>query len=85
MEPLYIMPEFDTFTVFRDGEYEETSVLAGQYRREHLDNFRTLEAAQEAYPDAELVEYSRPLSPNVPDVAWNGFDEGDAGERWEED
>lgn len=69
--------------VYGIGRYESWSVLAGQTRRVFLDDFDTVEAAREAYPDAEesgLPEQARvPLNP-PPD-----FDPSYAGERWSED
>lgn len=44
----------DGFDIFEYGEYESSSVLAGQTRKSFLDTFETLEAAKKAYPKAEV-------------------------------
>jgi hypothetical protein len=40
------------FTVYRHGEYPDSSVLAGQAMRTWEDDFDTLEEAKAAYPQA---------------------------------
>lgn len=45
----------NTFTVYEIGTYPRSSVLAGQQRRQWLDEFDSLEAAQTAYPNAEFI------------------------------
>jgi len=59
----------DTFTVYEIGVYPRSSVLAGQQRRSWLDEFDSLEAAQEAYPDARLSgsTYREPSLDHLPD------------------
>ena len=77
--------QFGDWEVFGHGVYPQSSVLAGQPSRWCVATFDTLEKAQEAYPDAEVPEYSTripagwlPMSDTPPD--W--FDPMDAGERW---
>ncbi len=85
---LTIEPDGDDFVVYGHGEYEETSVLAGQYRRGFLGLYPTVEDALTAYPEAEVLEHSTQCgacAPDVPDVPWDGFDPMDAGEAWEEE
>jgi len=72
------------YEVYGHGEYEESSVLAGQYRRCFLDVFATAAEALTAYPSAVLQGPKSPL-PNVSipgPPAW--FDPSDAGESWDE-
>lgn len=45
----------DAYGVYEYSTYGRSSVLAGQTRRVFLDSFETLEEAQKAYPEAELV------------------------------
>lgn len=94
------MRNFDYLTiepsVHRDGEfavyghdtYPRSSVLAGRHRRTFLDSFESPEAAAEAYPEADAIEWSSrapdhddPLGPNP--ASW--FDPAAAGERWDDD
>lgn len=88
MRDLTIEHDDQGWVVFEHGEYEETSVLAGQPRRSFLDAFQELEDAKTAYPEAEVIEGSSripgfnatlPMSP----PSW--FDSTAAGERWDED
>jgi len=44
--------QFGGFTVYSWGVYERSSVLAGQTKKQFIDNFDELEEAQEAYPEA---------------------------------
>jgi len=93
------MSEFDWYTiethpdmpdevvVYGHGEYEASSVLAGQYRRCFLDVFPSVEEAQRAYPDAEVSGSTKFVSDlaardfeNSPAPDW--FDPADAGEEW---
>lgn len=76
------------FEVFGHGEYPRDSVLAGQYARIFVASFDTLEEAQQAYPKAEVPEYSTRIPSGwipMSDTAPSWFDEADAGERWGED
>ena len=61
------------FTVYRISVYPRSSVLAGQQRRQWLDDFDTLESAQAAYPRAKVsgCTYREPILSHLPD------DEGD--------
>lgn len=43
-----------SYTVKGYDTYPDNSVLAGQTRISFIDSFNTIEAAQEAYPDATL-------------------------------
>jgi len=78
--------------VWEIGEYEDSSVLAGQTRRARLDCFDTVEEAQKAYPDATVSEGCSLHAQNVMDrdsfahsLAPGWFDPADAGERWDDD
>lgn len=73
-----------SFAVYGHGIYENTSVLAGQYRRCFIDNFNTIEEAQKAYPDADE---SGSTKINIPmsDCPPSDFDPADAGEVWHEE
>lgn len=60
----------DGFTVYELSVYPESSVLAGQQKRKWVERYATLEAAQLAHPDAELVEgttYQSPFLGHLPD------------------
>ena len=78
------MHSIDGFTVYGHGTYPYSSVLGGQPSRTYVKHFETLEDAQKAYPQAEVISgstYQQFLMPvNPPD--W--FDPMDAGERWSE-
>ena len=86
---------FEGFAVYGHGVYPQSSVLAGQARRTHLDTGDTLEALQEDWPKAEVIDCSTKPSrtgneslaelsglPSTP-PAW--FDPANAGERWDDD
>lgn len=75
----------DEFLVAGHGTYERSSVLAGQPRRQVLDFYPTLDEAQEAYPEADVLAFNTQSVARVPDVAFGGFDPADAGERWDAD
>lgn len=67
--------DMDTWTVYEIGTYPRSSVLAGQQSRTWLDEFKSLEEAKAAYPDAELINgttYREPSLNHLPD-------EGDEG------
>lgn len=70
----------DTFTVYEIGTYPRSSVLAGQQRRQWLDQFKSLEEAQAVYPDARVSgsTYRPPCLHHLPD----GPDPGDLNERF---
>lgn len=73
-----------TFAVYRYDEYPRGSVLEGQVRRHYVEGgFRTIDAAQERYPEADV---SGPVAPRaeVPPVPPVTFDPGYAGESWDE-
>tara|TARA_R100000750_G_scaffold45368_1_gene30450 strand:- start:531 stop:806 length:276 start_codon:yes stop_codon:yes gene_type:complete len=44
----------ENYCVYGWGEYPEYSVLAGQPRKVFLNSYKTIEAAQEAYPEAKV-------------------------------
>jgi hypothetical protein len=67
------------------GEYPDSSVLAGQPRRVHLDTFDTLEEAQAAYPFSSTEDGPRHVpDPVMPSSPPDWFDPLDAGESWDE-
>ena len=88
-------PDWDTecptkneYVVYGHGEYEDSSVLHGQYRRVFLDSFTSLETDKAAYPWAEVQGGLLPTSHiagNVPSCPPADFDPLDAGESWDED
>jgi hypothetical protein len=53
------------FAVYGYGEYESWSVLAGQTRRVWLGAFPSIDAALAEFPDAEVVEGSLYVEPNL--------------------
>ena len=46
------------YTVYEHSVYEDSSVLAGQSRRQWLDDFETRADAESAYPHAVFIEGS---------------------------
>ena len=86
---LTICPAIDEYTkatkfdVYGHGEYEATSVLAGQYRRCFLDSFPTAAEAQAAYPGARLEGPKPPLRGPTNLGAPDWFSPDDAGESWD--
>lgn len=76
------------YGVYRYSEYELSSVLAGQVKRENLGMYDTLEEAREEHPDAEWHEdgagpgYPPAEAPMTP-PKW--FDPANAGEAWGEE
>lgn len=77
----------DLWHVKGHGEYEDSSVLAGSYRRVHLDTFDTEAEARAAYPWADGGDQPVPELPDnpMPLTAPGWFDPADAGEAWGED
>lgn len=71
------------YSVYGHGEYEESSVLAGQYRRAFLDSFDTLEEAVKAYPQAEVIQGTTCGLTKMPSLPPDWFDPVNAGEQWE--
>lgn len=65
------------YGVYEYSTYPRTSVLAGQTRRVWLDEFRTLAAAQAAFPTAHVVAGSC-FAP--PDLSHLPEEDDDAGE-----
>lgn len=82
--------EMGGYEVYEHSEYEASSVLAGRPKRSYLKHFDSLDAAIEAYPQADVRGGSsriegynaRDLMPTEP-PDW--FDPLDAGEAWGED
>lgn len=69
--------------VYEHGEYPETSVLAGQYRRAFIDEFDTVEEAAREYPEADVIDYTTGgVRPSLSTIAPDWFDPADAGETW---
>ena len=75
----------DGWWVIGWGEYEESSVLAGQTQKARLKCYDNFYKAQEDYPDAELMIGPSINPARVPDCPPEGFDPADAGEVWGED
>lgn len=76
----------EEWEVVGHGEYEDSSVLAGQSGRWVLDCYETEAEAREEHPDAEVINgntYRPPVI--VPDCAPAWFDPADAGEAWGEE
>jgi hypothetical protein len=68
------------------GEYEDSSVLAGQTRRVWLDRYETREEAEAAWPMALTHDYAAGRSTaRVSRTPEPWFDPMDAGEAWGED
>jgi hypothetical protein len=75
--------------VWEHGVYEESSVLAGQYRRARVDCFESPEAAKAAYPTAAVSDLPFSHAANAQDadrfqrcLPPRDFDPSDAGESW---
>ncbi len=75
----YSHPEYG---IYRYSEYPESSVLAGQERRQFIDSFPTLAAARKAYPTANVTEGCGYREPHIPDSPPAWFDPAMAGETW---
>lgn len=70
------------------GEYEESSVLAGQHRQARLERYNTREEAEKdtgLKVDAGSTPLSEDMIPVMPTSAPAWFDPMDAGEAWGED
>ena len=86
---LTVHPTSDEYTgatrweVYGHGAYEESSVLAGQYRRCYLDSYPTAAEAQAAYPGARLEGPKPPLREITNLGAPDWFDPDVAGESWD--
>ena len=46
------------FTVYEWGTYDRSSVLAGQQKKSYRDTFQTVALALEAYPKADVMEWT---------------------------
>jgi hypothetical protein len=58
------------YTVYRLDRYPRGSVLQGQQRRTWVNQFHTIEAAQAAYPTAEIIAgttYQEPYLSHLPE------------------
>lgn len=77
-------PDFDELALYKHDEYGRGSVLEGQERRTFMGTFVDVEAAQEAFPDAEIEvsEGSTKRDLVLPDTPPSWFDPLDAGEEW---
>jgi hypothetical protein len=69
--------------VYRYSTYPDSSVLAGQERRQYLDDFASPEEAKASYPDAESSEGSNYRPPHIPDTPPAWFDPSAIGESWD--
>lgn len=76
----------EKYEVVGHGQYEDSSVLAGQEGRWVLDWYDSLDEAKTQHPDAEVIDgrTSRP-SIHIPESPPSWFDPMDAGEAWGED
>jgi len=79
-----LVKEEDGYCLFGYGEYEESSVLAGQFRRARLEFY---DAEEQAKKDTGLnvSESAAYVCARVPDCPPEGWDPMDAGEVWGED
>jgi len=74
------------FGVYEYDFWPNHSVLSGQSRRTYLSEFKTLEEARSAYPEAFYNDNGSGYQPvNISRIAPDWFDESDAGERWDDD
>lgn len=83
----YLIDPPEEYAVYGHGTYEDSSVLAGQYRRCFLDVFSSAEEAREAYPTAEESDSTKHITDQMMDAFENSpppdwFDPADAGEEW---
>lgn len=71
--------DMNTYTVYAIGRYGRGSVLAGQQRRQWMDEFKSLEEAQKAYPTAKFTpnqsSYQEPNLSHLP-ADGDGYDDG---------
>lgn len=81
-----IEPFENEYAVYGHGTYEESSVLAGQYRRCFLEVYDTEAEAIAQYPEAQVEEGSTKvfadMATGMSDMAPSWFDPADAGEEW---
>lgn len=70
-----------------EGEYPRNSVLAGQYRFTLLTHYDSLEEAIADNPNVRVTDSSLPSWFTAPslDLPYDGFDEADCGEKWDDD
>lgn len=54
-----------TFTVYEIGEYGSGSVLEGQQKRTFKGTYGSLEAAKDAFPQAELIQGTTYQEPDL--------------------
>ena len=79
--------------VWGHGVYPESSVLAGQTARVFVARYSTLTAAEEAYPEAAVLDHSTKVHrgetleeiSGLPAFPPGWFDPADAGECWDSD
>ena len=72
-------------TVYEWGWYGKSSVLAGQQKKQYIDEFPTAEDAHLHYPTAEVCEGRGIIHNSLPRCAPDWFDPAAAGERWDDD
>lgn len=78
----------DGFWLVAHGEYEESSVLAGQPSRALIKHYATVEEAKLDNPQVEVLGHitGDPFASNpLPDAPASWFDPANAGEVWHED
>lgn len=73
------------YDVVEHGVYENSSVLAGQPKRQIIDSFDDIDAAKASYPEAEVLSHQTQSSAQPPVSPPSDFDPMDAGEVWGED
>lgn len=67
------------------GQYPESSVLAGQMYDRVINTYVTMEQAMTDNPNVEIHYTTSGIRATVPDLAPQGFDPADCGERWYDD
>jgi hypothetical protein len=70
------------YTVCELTTYEASSVLAGQEKKQFVDEFDSLDSAKAEYPNAQVIEGRYIPGNNMSDIPPSWFDPTYAGEEW---
>ena len=79
-----------SFVVYEHGIYEDSSVLAGQDKRSFKDSFDSLEEAQEAFPEAHLIEGTtkqniNAMTSHLPDCTPGSYGDPDEAAEYDDE
>jgi hypothetical protein len=82
IEPVNMFGGGIEYGVFRHDTYPESSVLAGNPRRQVLLMSDDIMELREAHPDAEVLDHTTKVDIVLPEEPPDWFDPTDAGEEW---